>query len=157
MKAASVSDIKKELQSLSKKEVDDLCLQLIKYKKENKELATYLLFESNDEKNYIAQVKVQIDDEFSEINKHNLYQAKKTIRKILRLVNKYAKYSGNVQTHIELLIYFCERLKNCGIRMSHSVAITKIYASQILKIKTLVKALHEDLQYDFQLIVEELL
>ena len=137
--------------------MDDLCLQLIKYKKENKELASYILFESGDEKNYIAQVKTLIADEFSEINKYNLYQAKKTIRKILRIANKYAKYSGNVQTHIELLIYFCESLKSSGIKMNHSVAITKIYASQVLKIKTLVKTLHEDLQYDYQLMIDELL
>ncbi len=157
MKAASVSDIKKELLSLSKKEVDELCLQLIKYKKENKELATYILFESGDEKNYVVQVKALVDEAFSEINKHNLYQAKKTLRKILRLVNKYSKYSGNTQTQIELLIYFCEGLKNSGIRMGHSVAITKIYASQILKIKASVKTLHEDLQYDYQSLIDALL
>ena len=36
MKAASLSDLKKELQQIPQKELIDLCLNLAKYKKDNK-------------------------------------------------------------------------------------------------------------------------
>src|SRR5687768_12314823 len=98
MQAASVSALKKELQTRSDKEVVELCMRLAKYKKENKELLSYLLFEAHDEEAYVRGVKDEIDQQFAEINKSNIFFAKKSIRKILRLTNKHIKYSGNKQT-----------------------------------------------------------
>ena len=43
MKAASLRDIKSELQFKSKDELMELCLLMTKFKKDNKELLTYLL------------------------------------------------------------------------------------------------------------------
>ncbi|MDO9156299.1 MAG: hypothetical protein Q7U17_05460, partial [Sediminibacterium sp.] len=56
MKAASVHEIKQALLSNSSKELAELCLRLAKFKKENKELLTYLLFEAHNEEAYIAEV-----------------------------------------------------------------------------------------------------
>ena len=60
MKAVSVATIKKELQFRSSEELTELCLRLAKFKKENKELLTYLLFESHDETGYIETVKQEL-------------------------------------------------------------------------------------------------
>ena len=49
MKTAAVKDIKQELLQRSPKELLALCLRLSRFKKENKELLTYLLFEASDE------------------------------------------------------------------------------------------------------------
>ena len=57
MKSASVRELKLELQDRSPKEVMELCLRLSRFKKENKELLTYLLFETSDEQMYIESVK----------------------------------------------------------------------------------------------------
>ena len=57
MKPAVISEIKQELNTLSAKELLELCLQLAKYKKDNKELLSYLLFEADDLPSYIAGVK----------------------------------------------------------------------------------------------------
>ena len=43
-----LQDIKKELQHLSSLQIADLCLRLSRYKKENKELLAYLLFEADN-------------------------------------------------------------------------------------------------------------
>ena len=48
MKAAKVSEIKKDLKRKTQPELLDLCLHLAKFKKENKELLTYLLYEADD-------------------------------------------------------------------------------------------------------------
>ena len=60
MKAATVKQIKEELNERSPKELVDLCLRLSKFKKENKELLTYLLYEASDEDNFIRELKIEI-------------------------------------------------------------------------------------------------
>jgi hypothetical protein len=149
MKAASLKELKTELLNLSPVQVLDLCMQLAKYKKENKELLTYLLFEAQDEQTYIKEIKEQIDDLYKDVNKSNLYLAKKTIRKILRLTNKFIKYSGSKQTEVELLIYFCKKLRKAGVPLRANTALGNIYMRQIEKIKKALSSLHEDLQYDY--------
>ena len=49
MRSASVHEIKQELLTLKPAELVELCLRLAKFKKENKELLNYLLFEAQDE------------------------------------------------------------------------------------------------------------
>ncbi|MGG9970872.1 hypothetical protein ACQ33O_03665 [Ferruginibacter sp. SUN002] len=148
MKASSINEIKQELQNLSAKEITELCLRLARFKKENKELLTYLLFEAHDEAGYIEAVKTVIDALFAEVNITNLYFAKKSIRKILRITNKHIKYTASKQVEAYLLIHFCSSLKASGISIEKSLLIQNIYTQQIKKIKTAIATLHEDLQYD---------
>ena len=77
MKAATVNEIKQQLKETKPTELIELCLRLARFKKENKELLTYLLFEADDLQTYIANVKKEIDEGFTEINISNLYFAKK--------------------------------------------------------------------------------
>ena len=149
MKAASLSELKKELSTLPPKEVLELCIRMAKFKKDNKELLSYLLYEAHDEKSFIETVKLWIDEQFADMNRSTLYLIKKTLRKILRGTNKYIKYSGLKQTEVELLIYFCAKLKNSGIPIQNSTALVNLYMRQILKIKKAVATLHEDLQFDY--------
>src|SRR5689334_18847821 len=90
----NLQSIKKELQHLSSNELAELCLRLSKYKKENKELLSYLLFESDNEAGYIEGVKQEMDELFAEMNNHYYYQAK-NLRKILRLVTKHSKFMAS--------------------------------------------------------------
>lgn len=149
MNTASVSDLKEELKTLKPAQLAELCLRLARFKKENKELLTYLLFEAHNEEGYIAGIKKEIDDLFSEINLSHLYYAKKSLRKIVRVINKYARYSGIKQTEIELRLYFCVTLKHSDIPVHRNTVISNLYNSQLKKIDVLLKTLHEDLQYDF--------
>ena len=149
MKTASLKEIKTELYRLHPARIQELCIQMAKYKKENKELLTYLLFDAYDEKAYIEEVKSLMDEQFKEIRKGNGYLAKKSIRKILATVNKQIKYSGSKQTEVELLIHFCKRLRKTGISLPPNSALGNIYLRQIQKIKKSLATLHEDLQFDY--------
>lgn len=149
MKAASLNELKNELKILKPMQLLDICLHLAKYKKENKELISYLLFEAHDEPSYIKSVKDLIVEQFQDINKTNMYFAKKTIRKILRTTTKYIKYSGSKQTEVELLLFFCKKLQASNIPMQTSTALSNLYQRQILKIEKALAAMHEDLQYDY--------
>ncbi len=149
MKASTLNELKKELQTLPPVQVLELCVHLAKYKKENKELLSYLLFEAHDEQAYIKDVKEMIEGQFEGMNKSNLYLAKKTIRKVLRTTNKYIKYSSSKQIEVELLIYFCKTLKNTGVPLQTNTALGNLYQRQVLKINKAMATLHEDLQHDY--------
>jgi hypothetical protein len=156
MKAASIQELKQELSETSAPKLKQLCLHLAKFKKENKELLTYLLFESHDEASYIIQVNAGIDEGFIELPKANNYLNKKTLRKILRIANKHIKYMGSKQAEASILIHFCQSLKNSSIPFQKTTQLTNLYLQQIKKIKAAIATLHEDLQYDFQQQLKEL-
>ncbi|MCP4551363.1 MAG: hypothetical protein GY834_04840 [Bacteroidetes bacterium] len=151
MKAASVREIKYELNTRSHSELLELCMRLSKFKKENKELLTYLLYEVSDEKAYIENIKSEINHEFEEINTASYFYIRKSVRKILRMIKKYIRYSKKKETEIELLIYFCSELKKLGPFKGKNVSLDNLFKRQIASIEKTVSSMHEDLQYDYNL------
>ena len=156
MQTTSLSDLKKELSIMPKEMLVEVCSKLIRFKKENKELLHYLLFENNNEQKYINNLKQEVDIMFEEVNTQTVYWAKKTIRKILRWINRYCKYSGLAITYIELLSHFCMRMKSLPLNWSESKVMINIYESQVKKINKYIITLHEDLQFDYRLKNESL-
>ena len=149
MPTASLSDIRKELQHLDSDALQAFCLRLVRYKKENKELLGYLLFDAHDEPGYIQQVKEQIELLFEEISDRNLYLTKKILRKILRYANRQIKYSGIPQTELELRIFFCEKIVEARIPLSTGTVLFNLYQQQLKKIDSVLAKLPEDLQADY--------
>jgi vacuolar-type H+-ATPase catalytic subunit A/Vma1 len=156
MKAVTVKELSQELTFRTPKELRDLCLRLSRFKKENKELLTYLLFESLDEQLYIANVKREIDTQFEQINRSSHYLIKKSIRKILAMTRKYIRYSQKKQTEVELLIYFCTKLRKFSPSIDRSTVLMNIYTRLIDTVIKKLPLLHEDLQYDYRLEINEL-
>lgn len=156
MKAASISEIKHELKNVPTLKLLELNLRLARFKKENKELLTYLLFESQDENAYILSIREEMITEFQSINTKSYYLIKKSIRRILKRIKTYARYSGKVETEVELLISFCENLKSMKPTYRNNIALSNLYNRQIIRIESLLPKLHEDLQYDYKLLIEEL-
>jgi len=150
MKTATVREIKQELINRSNGELIELCLNLSKFKKENKELLTYLLYEASDEESYINSVKREMEEQFSEINTSSYYFIKKSSRKILRNTKKYIRYSKNKETEVSLLIHFCREFLKLTPSITNNVTLMNIYDRQIAMIKKTISGLHEDLQYDYE-------
>ena len=150
METASLSEIKKELKVLSPQQLQEIVLRLAKYKKENKELLSYLLFESFNQKTYIQNVKEEIDEQFYHLNRSSFYLAKKTLRKVLRTTKKYIRFSGSKETEVELLIYFCLKMRKSGLSMNSSRVVLNMYLNQVRRIKQVMSMLHEDLQMDYE-------
>ncbi|TRX59051.1 hypothetical protein FNH22_11020 [Fulvivirga sp. M361] len=150
MKAATLPEIRKELKSLDPSEIAEICLRLGRFKKDNKELLTYLLFDAYDEQAYVESIKYEIDDLMEEINTSNLYYAKKGLRKILRNLNKYIRYSGHKQTEMEVLLHFCQAIRRSPIAVHRSSVITNMYDRMVQKINKVLEGLHEDLQADYE-------
>ncbi|HKO79730.1 MAG TPA: hypothetical protein VJU78_05005 [Chitinophagaceae bacterium] len=156
MRAATIQEIKQELATIKPNRLAELCLRLARFKKENKELLTYLLFEAHNEQEYIKSVKQEIDDLFADMNQSHLYFAKKTLRKIIRVINKYCRYSNSKQTELELRLHFCTSLHASGISLHRNTVITNLFQSQLKKVYAVLDTLHEDLQYDYRKELEQL-
>jgi hypothetical protein len=156
MKAASLRELKSELMQAEREDLLSLCLQLAKFKKENKELLTYLLFEANDQDSFVFTIQQEIDDQFEAINTKSYFYMKKTIRKVLRGVKTNIRYAKNKETEVSLFLYFCEKLKAVYPSIQHNLLLRNLYQRELLSIEKKISALHEDLQYDFKIELEEL-
>jgi hypothetical protein len=148
MKAASIQEIKQELLALPPGKLAEITLRLVRSKKENKELLTFLLFESHDIPGYIETVKKEMEAEFLDINVSHVYFAKKTIRKVLRTTNKFIRFSGSKIVEAELLLHFCKLVKDSGINIEKNPALKNLYQNQLKKIMNAMAGLHEDINYD---------
>ena len=156
MKTATVKELKEELSTYSQKELLAICLRLSRFKKENKELLTYLLFESKDEMAFIENVKAEIDFQFEQVNTKSYYFIKKSVRKILRSLKKYIRYSQKKQTEVEVLIYFCHKLSSFQPSINRNRVLQNLYQQQVSNIRKTITKLHEDLQYDYERELEAL-
>ena len=150
MNTPDLNEIRKDLEKRDVNELLDYCIRLAKFKKENKELFGFLLFEADDINNYIENVKSDTENSFFEINKRSIYYLKKGIRKILKNVNKHIRFSLSKQVEAELLIHFCNCMVIHSIPLKESVQLRNLYDVQIKKIEKALSSLHPDLQFDFK-------
>ena len=156
MKPAGVKAIKEELKIRSREELIELCLNLSKFKKENKELLTYLLFEADDENYFIKGIKEEIKTQFEEVNRKSYYYVKKSIRKILRNTKKNIRYSKKKQTEVELILFFCKMLGEFSPSIKKSIPLINIFDREIQRVKKIILSLDPDLQYDYRIEIDEL-
>jgi hypothetical protein len=157
MQAAPIKEIKLAIADRSTPELQAIILRLAKFKKENKELLTYLLFESQDEERYIQQIQEEITEQFAQIKSRSWYIIKKQVRKILRQTKTAIRYSGKKETEVELLLHFTYELKSLHPSYRRNSILRNLFQRQIARIEKILDGLHEDLQYDYRLELERLL
>ncbi|MDQ2863550.1 MAG: hypothetical protein M3R50_07885 [Bacteroidota bacterium] len=150
MKAYTINEIKTELEQGNTKQLFSLCLKLAKFKKENKELLAFLLFESGDIPGYVEKINAETKEYFNDINNSNTYYIKKSIRKILRYINKHIKFISTKPAEAEIRIHFCNCMTDAAIPFHKSKQLLKIYEGQLAKVSALLLSLHPDLQYDLK-------
>jgi hypothetical protein len=150
LKAASLNQIKKELETISPQKLMALSLRLIKYKAENKELISYLLFDEDDQTAYISDIKYEIAELLSDVKTLPPYMVKRTFRKALKLITKYSKYMGSKDAEAELLMYFCTTVYQMGISRYTYKAVLNIYLNTLVKIQKLLPTVHPDLRVDYE-------
>lgn len=155
MNTASITEIKKELQTLTRDELITTCLDLGKFKKENKELLSYILFEKENEQYYIDQLKAEVEIEFSNINTNSYFYIKKSVRRILKYIKKHIRYSKKKDTEIQLLIHFCKQMSKLNPSIKNNQMLINIYKRQLVSTEKALLKIHEDLQYDFEEDIEK--
>jgi DNA repair photolyase len=149
MKTGTAKEIRDELKDLTADELRQVVQRLARFKKENKELLTYLLFEAHHEDDYVENIKQLMDERFTALTTPNFYYIKKGIRKILSDTKKYIRYSGNKETEVALLIHFLKNMSEFKPSILKNKILTDIYMRQTKLIRVRIATLHEDLQYDY--------
>ena len=150
MKAATINQLKKELETCTHAKLVEIALQLSKYKVENKELLSFIMFDSDDIATYVADIKIEIDAAYEELKYHSFYHALKRLRKITRLIAKYVKYTGSKEVEAELSIYFCDHFVAQGYTDDRYKSMLKLLHTQVKKIERCLPKIHEDLAFDYR-------
>jgi hypothetical protein len=150
MKAATITQLKKELETYTHARLIEVLITTAKYKIENKELLSYVVFDADDPYSYVQDIKLEISTAFDEIHNASFYLALKRLRKILRTIQKYAKYMGDKEKEIELLTHFCEQMVQHGFLKHRYKSMVVIFGRVLDKIEKLIPAIHDDLQYDYR-------
>lgn len=154
---ASVNDIKNTLKSMKDEQLREFLLRVVKYKKENKEFLSYILFMEDDIPQFIRDVKNDMEENFAALKSGTTYTRTKALRKLLRGVNKYIKFSANKTVETELLIHFCRLMAKSSVNPEVSTALFNIYHRQLSRIHKAISALHEDVQADYKSDLQEIM
>lgn len=156
MDTASIKQLKDTLSTLGREELTGLLLRMVKFKKENKELLTFLLFEADDLDAYVYEISQEIKDEFENYLLKTAYYKRKGCRRILRILKKYIKYAADKEVEVRLLLAYVSMVAESKTFITDRV-IQKIAFRQLLLAEKSIVKLHEDLQYEYKLELEELI
>lgn len=156
MESQNLKTIKDELNHLSQSQLIALILRLCRFKKENKELLSYELFESHNEDDYVLAIQFEMDDNFKVINTKSSYYIRKSCRKILTQTKKHIRYSKVKETEVRLLLHFCLKMKQIKPSITNSTRLQNMYNTQLGMAKKALSRLHEDLQFDYNNTIEQL-
>ncbi len=150
MKPATLVQIRKELETISPQRLMALTLRLIKFKTENKEFVSYLLFDEDQLSEYLADLKFEISAMLDDVTFTKPLIAKKTLRKCQKTITKHAKYMGSKDAEAELYIFIIRKIHEKGINKYTNRTIQIIYLRLIEKVKKLLPNIHNDLRIDFE-------
>ena len=156
MKIPSLAQLKKELSYLNEKELIELVADLSKFSRENKSYLFFKLNEKDQPQLYVEMVQEELELDFQNARGDHSYYAKKSAQKLRRKMNKLLKLSKVKTDQIEVLLFFCEKLKEYGFLRHRNQVLDNIYQMQLAKAVKLISGLHEDLQFDYEGRVEEL-
>jgi len=156
MNIPSLAAIKKELSYLDEKELISLILNLSKFTRDNKAFLYFKLNERDQPSLFVDTVKEELDKLFQTANTTSFYLTKKSSQTIRRKLNKALKFSANKTDQIELILFFCEKLKTYGyLKFNHPV-ISNLFQMQIQKAEKLILKLEDDLRYDYTQLLEQI-
>jgi len=150
MRSASAKEIRDELSALPHKELMALLQRLARFKQENKELLTYLLFEAEDLDGYLAGVRQEMLEAMLDIRPRQAWMAKKTIRKTLRIAMKHIRLSASRPAEADLLLHFLRLVVDSGIDLLANPVVLNLCHTQLRKIDAAIESMHEDLQFEYR-------
>lgn len=152
MEAASVAELKKALVQLDQGELLEACLRLVRFKKDNKELLTYLLFMSQDEQGFADYLCEEIDEQFrSTPNAH-----KKTLRKVIRWMNKVLRFTKVKDTEVQVRLHFVRALRASETPIRNSRVVINMYNGQLKKVAKTIEKFHDDVRREIEQEIEAL-
>jgi hypothetical protein len=157
MQIPSLAQLKKELSYLSEKELVEVIAELSKFSRENKSFLFFKLNAKDHPGLFIEMAQEELLEEFNKARSDHYYYAKKSAQKIRRQMNKFLKLTKEKTDKIEVLLFFCEKMREKGFLDHHYPVLENIFQLQLGKAVKLISQLHEDLQFDYEGRIEELI
>jgi hypothetical protein len=149
-----LNELKRELEELPNPQVVQLCLRLAKLKVENKELLHYLLFYADDSMAYADLMKPDILDAFQQPFV-NAYTLAKRLRKSMRIIAKYIRFTGNRAGECELLLALVDAYLDNYRYEYRNAALARVILRCLKKTRDNIAKLHEDIQADYSGLYDE--
>lgn len=156
MQFPSLAQLKKELKHLDEQELQDLLVDLSKFSRDNKAYLFFKLNERDQPNLYVEMVQEELENEFIGARSDHYYYAKKSAQKIRRKMNRLLKLTKDKSQQVDVILYFCSRLKEEGFLDHNSTVLDNLYQVQLNKAKKLASTLHPDLQFDLEIKLQEL-
>lgn len=156
MNPSSLKDIKSDLKNCSQEELLELTLRLIRFKKDNKELVSYLLYEAENDFVFIETCKEEMEIAFNQINTSSFFYIRKGIRKILSFTKKNIRYTQKKTIEIELLLHFCKLVIEFRPSIKRNKVLMNTLETQGRMIKKAILTMEDDLQHDYTVLMEEI-
>ncbi len=150
MNVLSIGEVKKNLKHLTDDELSALLIKLAKYKKVNKEYLSFLLLNESNEDLYVEEVKEHLTELLDNINQSSIQYAKKTLRKVLRVLKQCSAFSEKDVTQLELSVFFCNELNKLQRSIRNHSIVQGMYNREVTKIDKIMKCMHEDLVADYE-------
>jgi len=147
---ANLNTIKKELIECEKKQLIEIITRLCRFKLDNKSLVSFLLFDAENEPEFVKEAKLQIDDLIEESKYFNFYSTKKRYRKIATLITKYVKFTNKTESEIELRLHLVKTFTENKSELKTYLYFKKALSKQLEKVDKLMKKIHEDLQFEYE-------
>jgi membrane-anchored protein YejM (alkaline phosphatase superfamily) len=151
MNVLSLSEIRKNLKHLSDEELCVILTKLAKFKKVNKEYVSFLLLNESNEDLYVEEVKEHLLELLENLNQSSIQYAKKTLRKVLKILRQCAAFSEKDVTQLDLSIFFCHELNKLQRSIRNHSIVQGMYNREITRMDKVLKAMHEDLVSDYQI------
>jgi hypothetical protein len=151
MNVLSISEVKKNLKHLTDDELCVIMIKLAKFKKVNKEYLSFLLLNESNESLYVEEVKEHLTELLENVNQNSIQYAKKTLRKVLRVLRQCSDFSEKDVTQLDLSVFFCNELNKLQKSIRNHSIVQGMYNREITKIDKIMKGMHEDLVADYQI------
>lgn len=151
-----MQDLKAQLKQLDEAELQQLVIRLARFKKENKEFLSYILFMEADTRQYIKDVGLETEELFRQMKGNTLYQCMKSLRKVIRQLTKYIRFASNKVVETELLLLCCRCMQQHFGNIEDSVQLQRLYDRVWLRAEKALAALHEEKQSDYRAELKEL-
>lgn len=157
MSIGNIKEIKDELIQLNQKELIQLVLDLGKASADNKAFIYLKLKQKDDPEFFMQLAKDTLQQEFGKGNTSNPYYAKKSAQAVRRNLNKFLKWNKDKSTQAELILYFCRELLAYGYLRGRHPVVVNLLQAQFNKVEKLISGMHEDLRYDYEQELDELI
>ena len=143
-----LNDLKKDLAGMPQPELIELILRLAKLKVENKEILHYLLYYAHDSAAYAQYILPEVLEPFEQDFLHP-YALSKRLRKSLRIIAKYLRFTKDRAGESELLLFLVNKfLETYRYEYRHS-SLSKVIVRCLKKAHDNFDKIHEDFRADY--------